>query len=50
MPGLDPNVAVHKLAVFEGVKLVKQPQCCFHPELTIQINVEVDKLKKANFT
>jgi len=25
MPDLDPNVAVHKLAVSEGVKPVKQP-------------------------
>ena len=49
MPGMDPNVIVHKLAVFEGVKLIKQPQWCFCPELTIQINTEVDKLIKANF-
>jgi len=49
MPGLDSNVAVHKLVVSEGVKLVKKPQWRFHPELTIQINAEVDKLIKANF-
>jgi len=35
MPGLDPNVTIHKLAVSEGVKPVKQPQRCFHLELTI---------------
>jgi len=49
MPGLDPSVAVHKLAVSEGVKPIKQPQRRFRPELTIQINAEVDKLIKANF-
>ena len=47
--GLDPNVVVHKLAISEGVKPMKQPQHRFRPELTIQINVEVDKLIKANF-
>ena len=49
MPGLDPNVAVHKLAISEGVKPVKQPQRRFSLELTIQINAEVDKLIRANF-
>ena len=47
MPGLDPNVAVHKLATSEGVKPIKQPQRRFRLELTIQIIVEVDKLIKA---
>jgi len=49
MSGLDPNVAVHKLVVSEGVKPVKQPQRRFCPKLTIQINTEVDKLIRANF-
>ena len=49
MSGLDPNIAVYKLPVSEGVKPVKQPQRCFRPELTIQINAEVDKLIRANF-
>jgi len=49
MPDLDPNVAVHKLAVFEGVKPIKQPQQRFRPELTIQINAKVDNLIKAIF-
>jgi len=49
MPSLDPSVAVHKLAISEGVKPIKQPQWRFRPELTIQINAEVDKLIKANF-
>ena len=49
MPGLDPNVAAHKLAVSKSIKPTKQPQRLFRLELTIQINVEVDKLIKANF-
>jgi len=49
MLSLYPNVAIHNSAVFEGVKLIKQPQRRFRPELIIQINVEVDKLIKANF-
>jgi len=49
MLSLDPNIVVHKLAISEGVKLVKQPQQRFHPELTIKINAEVDKLIRANF-
>jgi len=35
MPGLDPNVAVHKLAVSESIKPMKQPQQRFRPEFTI---------------
>jgi len=49
MPGLDPNVAVHKSPVSEGVKPIKQPQRSFRPGLMIQINAKVDKLIKANF-
>jgi len=49
MPGLDPNVAIHKLTASESIKPIKEPQWHFHSELTIQINVEVDKLIKANF-
>ena len=49
MPGLDPNVVIHKWVVPESIKPIKQPQQRFRPELTIQINVEGDKLIKANF-
>jgi len=49
MPGLDPNVVVHKLAVSKDVKPVKQPQRRFCLELTIQINAKMDKLIRANF-
>ena len=49
IPGLDPNVAVRKLAVSKGVNPIKQPQQRFRPELMIQINAKVDKLIKASF-
>lgn len=33
MPGLDPKVAVHRLAIKKGVSPKKQPQRRFRPEL-----------------
>jgi len=48
MLGPDPYVAIPKLAIFEGIKPIKHPQRRFCPELTTQINAEVDKLIKAN--
>ncbi|KAA0042179.1 uncharacterized protein E5676_scaffold124G00400 [Cucumis melo var. makuwa] len=33
MPGLDPKVAVHHLAIKPGYRLIKQAQQCFLPEL-----------------
>ncbi|KAG9453486.1 hypothetical protein H6P81_006390 [Aristolochia fimbriata] len=49
MPGLDPQVAVHKLAVHPSVRPVKQLQRLFRPELVPEIQKEVDKLIAANF-
>ncbi|KAG9450365.1 hypothetical protein H6P81_010330 [Aristolochia fimbriata] len=49
MPGLDPRVVVHKLAVHSSVRLVKQSQRRFRPELVPDIEKEVDKLIAANF-
>ncbi|KAG9447669.1 hypothetical protein H6P81_013797 [Aristolochia fimbriata] len=49
MPGLDPRVAVHKLAVHPSVRPVKQSQRQFRPELVPEIEKEVDKLIAANF-
>jgi len=49
MPKLDPSVVVHKLAISIAVKPIMQPQRCFRPDLTIQINVVMYKLIKANF-
>ncbi|KAG9439903.1 hypothetical protein H6P81_020068 [Aristolochia fimbriata] len=49
MPGLDPTVAIHKLAINSGVKPIKQSQRRFRPELVPEIEKEVDKLLKADF-
>jgi hypothetical protein len=49
MPGLDPAVAVHKLAVREDVPPVKQGKRIYRPELLPQIEAEVDKLIAASF-
>ena len=49
MPGLDPNVAVHKLGIPNEVRWVKQAPRRFRPELTIQIEIEIDKLIAAGF-
>ena len=49
MPGLDPKVAVHKLAASEKCPCVKQAPRRYRHELAAQINSEVDKLIKAGF-
>ncbi|KAG9444317.1 hypothetical protein H6P81_015657 [Aristolochia fimbriata] len=49
MPGLDPRVVVHKLAVHPSVRPIKQSQRRFRPELVPEIQKEVDKLIAANF-
>ncbi|KAA0036540.1 uncharacterized protein E6C27_scaffold191G00420 [Cucumis melo var. makuwa] len=49
MPGLDPKVAVHHLAIKPGYRPIKQAQRPFLPELIPQIEVEVNKLIEAGF-
>ncbi|XP_057461067.1 uncharacterized protein LOC130751463 [Actinidia eriantha] len=49
MPGLDPKVAVHNLAVKRGVRPIKQAQRRFRPELIPKIETEVNKLIEADF-
>ncbi|CAL2271126.1 unnamed protein product [Prunus armeniaca] len=49
MPGLDPKVVVHHLAVKPGTRPIKQTQRRFRPELLSQIEAEVDKLIAARF-
>ena len=49
MPGLDPKVAVHHLAVKRGVRPVKQTQRRFRPDLVPLIEAEINKLIEANF-
>ncbi|TYK29707.1 uncharacterized protein E5676_scaffold3607G00170 [Cucumis melo var. makuwa] len=49
MPGLDPKVVVHHLAIKPGYRLIKQAQQRFRPELIPQIEVEVNKLIEVGF-
>ncbi|KAA0041946.1 uncharacterized protein E5676_scaffold306G001570 [Cucumis melo var. makuwa] len=49
MPGLDPMVVVHHLAIKPGYRLIKRAQRHFLPELIPQIEVEVNKLIEAGF-
>ena len=49
MPCLDPIVAVHRLAIKQGVGPIKQAQRCFRPKLLPQIEAEVNKLEQAGF-
>ncbi|XP_070041469.1 uncharacterized protein [Nicotiana tomentosiformis] len=49
MPGLDPKVVVHHLAVKNGARLVKQAQRHFRPDLVPFIETEVNKLIEAGF-
>ena len=45
MPSLDPTVAVHRLAIKQGVRPIKQAQRRFRLELLPQIEAEVNKLE-----
>jgi uncharacterized protein YehS (DUF1456 family) len=49
MSGLDPRVAVHRLAIKQEVRPVKQAQRRFRLELFPQIEAEVNKLEQAGF-
>jgi hypothetical protein len=49
MPGLDPRVAVHRLAIKQEARPVKQAQRRFRPELLPQIEAKVNKLEQAGF-
>ena len=49
MPGLDPKVAVLRLAVKPEARPTKQTQRRFRTELIPQIEAEVDKLIAAGF-
>ncbi|KAA0050119.1 uncharacterized protein E6C27_scaffold675G001360 [Cucumis melo var. makuwa] len=49
MPGLDPKVVVHRLAIKPEHRPVKQAQRQFRPELISKIEEEVNKLIEAEF-
>jgi hypothetical protein len=47
MPGLDLEVAVHRLSIDPTVKPVKQAQRRMNPVRSIPVNTEVDKMETA---
>ena len=49
MSGLAPEIALHHLAVHEGVKPVQQEKRKYSPVLETQIALEIEKLKEAKF-
>ncbi|CAM8903253.1 unnamed protein product [Rhodiola kirilowii] len=49
MPGLNPKIALHRLAIKRGVGPKKQSQQRFRPELVPEIEKEVNKLIDADF-
>ncbi|CAM8914241.1 unnamed protein product [Rhodiola kirilowii] len=49
MPGLNPKIALHRLAINKGVRPKKQSQRRFRPELVPEIEKEVNKLIDADF-
>ncbi|KAM1817866.1 hypothetical protein ACFX11_002120 [Malus domestica] len=49
MPGLDPIIAVHHLAVKPGTRPIKQTQRRYRSELIPQIEAEIDKLIESGF-
>ena len=49
MPGLDPQVAMHRLNIKPDAKLVKQQQRLFRPDIMEAIKTEVHKLIKCGF-
>ncbi|KAL5542865.1 hypothetical protein UlMin_010575 [Ulmus minor] len=49
MPGIDPNVIVHRLNIDPNFKPMKQKRRTFNAERYMAINTEVDKLLKAEF-
>ena len=49
MPGIDPGVACHKLAIKKGARPVRQKRRCFNQEMYEAIKAEVEKLLRAGF-
>lgn len=49
MPGLDPEIACHKLHIEPAAKSVIQKRRHFTPERVTIIEVKIDKLLEAEF-
>ena len=50
MPGLNPTLLTHKLAVSPDAKPIKQTPQNFRQEIQLQIKEEIKKLVGAGFT
>ena len=49
MPGLDPQIAMHRLNIKTDVKSVKQQRRQFHPDVMEAIEADVHKLIECGF-
>ncbi|XP_052300414.1 uncharacterized protein LOC127903754 [Citrus sinensis] len=49
MPGIDPEVACHRLAIKKGARAVRQKRRCFNQERYEAVSDEVEKLLRAGF-
>jgi len=49
MPGLNPQVAIHRLNIKPDAKPVKQQQRHFRPDIMEAIEAEVQKLIECGF-
>ena len=49
MSGIDPSIVVHEIKTYPTAKLVRQKLRQFHPQKTVAIKVEIEKLLKAGF-
>lgn len=49
MPGLDPAIAIHRLAIETDRRFVKQAPKRMHPDLAAKVEAEVDRLIMAKF-
>ena len=49
MPGLEPEVAEHELAILPEAKPIKQAQRRMRQELEVKVIAEVDKLLEVDF-
>lgn len=49
MPGIDPEVIVHKLKIYKATRLVRQKRRKFMTDQNKAVADEIDKLLKAKF-
>lgn len=49
MPGLDPTLVIHNLAVHPDAKPIKQKLCKMHLHIALLVKVELQKMLDAKF-